>query len=314
MAGMTSAFTHPPAGRIATSGETPWLLDDMTQAAEDDPVTPVTWNRSTAEARLCSSANSYPIRAASRFEAAPKVGLCGLNEKVVSRHNNPTLHSSHRTFIMNSFKTSLIAKSIAAACFVAGLASSAVALEPNILGTPNDGTSCRSGYTGAFDGTSLKCSKTSKIAVQLVCIDPGFTRYVARVSAGGTQQGEDACAKSGGQVKFDSDDRIGAGSDFVQGTDWVLATADKVKIDEKTVARDLEEAAAFGGTAADVETVAGDNVFNRQANGIIDQASVTLTHFTFAISKGGLVGNQGPIGLPATAKSTSAFVPRSLPR
>ena len=52
MAGMTSAFNHPPAGRIATSGETPWLLDDMTQAAEDDPVTPVTWNRSTAEARL----------------------------------------------------------------------------------------------------------------------------------------------------------------------------------------------------------------------------------------------------------------------
>ena len=99
---------------------------------------------------------------------------------------------------MNSFKTSLIAKSIAAACFVAGLASSAVALEPKILGTPNDGTSCRSGYTGAFDGTSLKCSKTSKIAVQLVCIDPGFTRYVARVSAGGTQQGEDVCAKSGG--------------------------------------------------------------------------------------------------------------------
>lgn len=217
---------------------------------------------------------------------------------------------------MNSFKTSPIAKGIAAACLVSGLASPAVAqfATPNVLGTPNDGMVCRNGYTPNFNGTSLKCSKTSKIAVQMICPDPGFDKYVARVVAGGTQEGEDVCAKSGGKVNFDSDDRIGGGTDFTKGTDWVVAKPDKVKIEEKTVARDLEEAAAFGGTAGDVETVAGETVFNRQANGIIDQASVTLTHFTFAKSTGGLVGNQGPIGLPATVNSTSAFVPRALPR
>jgi hypothetical protein len=251
-----------------------------------------------------------------QIRSSSESGFVRSNEIVVSRHSNPTLHSSHRKFIMNSFKTSLIARSIAAACFAAGLASPAVAQfrALNILGTPDDGMVCRAGYTGVFDGKSLKCSKTSKITVQLVCADPGFNKYVARVVAGGTQQGEDVCIKSGGQVKFDSDDSIGGGTNFTKGTDWELAKADKVKIDEKTAARDLEEAAAFGGTAADVETVAGEPVFNRQANGIIDNASVTLTHFTFAIPTGGLVGNQGPVSLPATANSTSAFVPRPLPR
>ena len=213
---------------------------------------------------------------------------------------------------MNSLKTLVAAAAAVSALSALAQVGSPIAANP--LGTPNDGLVCRGGYTGVFDGKSLKCSKTSKIAVQMICPDPGFDTYVARSLAGGTQEGEDVCAKSGGKVSFDSDDSIGGATAFNKGTDWQVAKPDKVKIEEKTVARDLEEAAAFGGTAGDVETVAGETVFNRQANGIIDQASVTLTHFTFAIPTGGLIGNQGPIGLPVTANSTSTFVPRPLPR
>ncbi len=220
---------------------------------------------------------------------------------------------------MNSIDTRLLTKSILAATIAVGGFTTAAHAQfltatPDQSGTQNDGLVCRSGYTPNFNGASLKCSKTSKITVQLVCADPGFDKYVARVSAGGTQEGQDVCAKSGGKVSFDSDDSIGGGTNFTKGVDWEFAKADKVKIEEKTTARDLEEAAAFGGTAADVETVAGETVFNRQANGIIDNASVTLTHFTFAIPTGGGLGNQGPVGLPVTSSSKSAFVPKPLPR
>jgi hypothetical protein len=217
---------------------------------------------------------------------------------------------------MNSFKKLLLTKTIiAAAVATCGIVAPVVShANP---GTPDDGMACRAGYIGVYDGKSLKCFKTSRITVPLVCADPGFNKYVARVVAGGTQLGEDVCIKTGGLVKFDSDDSIGSGTNFTKNVDWEFAKADKVKIGQKTVARDLEEAAAFGGTASDVETVAADPVLNRQADGIIDNATVTLTHFTFAVpaAGGAAFGNSAsPVGQPATANSTSAFVPRPLPR
>lgn len=179
----------------------------------------------------------------------------------------------------------------------------------NVGGTPNDGMVCRSGYASAFDGRSLKCSKTSRIVVQLVCANPAFPTLVARTSGNGTPQGEDVCRKSGNSVVFDSDDRIGPNTDFREGVDWVLATANATAISQKTTERDAEEAAAIGGSASDVETVAASAVLNRNAEGILDRASVLLTHFTFATPTAGLI-NTG--SLPTTTSAT--FVPRALPR
>jgi hypothetical protein len=215
---------------------------------------------------------------------------------------------------MNSFKKLLLTKSIFAAAVAAGSAGPAAAQGVlNVLGTQDDGMVCRTGYVAAFDGRSLKCSKTSRIIVELGCAQPGFDTYVARANAGGTPDGEDICLKSGRrEVDIDSDDPIGSGRGFTKGVDYVSAKPKQVMVDQKTAERDREEAAAFGGAAADVETVAADAVMNRNVNGIFDRASINLTHFTFAIPTAGRL--QGPIGQPATVNSTSAFAPRPLPR
>ena len=215
---------------------------------------------------------------------------------------------------MNSFKTLLLAKCIAAACVAGGSINPAVAqIVLDASGTPNDGMVCRAGYVAAFDGKSLKCSKTSRIIVELSCAEPGFDTYVARARAGGTPDGEDICTKSGRrEVVIDSDDPLGDGRGFTKGVDYVSAKPKQVMVDQKIAERDREEATAFGGTTADVETVAADPVMNRNVSGIFDRASINLTHFTFAIPTAGRI--QGPIGQPTTVNSSSAFAPRPLPR
>lgn len=199
---------------------------------------------------------------------------------------------------MNPLKTNRIAHAIAAALVAAGVGApltSSIAAVPNQLGTPNDGMVCRPSYTPSFNGASLKCSKTSRINVKLVCADPGFTDYVARTfGSGGSPDGLDICVKTGGQVSIGSSDNIGPGSNFTKGTDYVFAKADKVKLAEKTTARDLEEATAIGGSAADVETESGEPVTLFQFDGIIDHSQVTLTHFAFPIKTLGIILG-GPI-------------------
>jgi len=213
---------------------------------------------------------------------------------------------------MNCLKNLLLTKNlIAAAVAAGGLAAGGMAhatpLTPNLSGTPNDGMVCRSGYTPSFNGTSLKCSKTSRINVKLVCVDPGFTDYVARTAgSGGSPTGLDICVRTGGQVTIGSSTNIGPSSNFTKGTDYVFAKADTVKLAQKTTARDLEEAPAIGGSAADVETESGEPVTLFQFDGIIDHSQVTLTHFAFPIKTlGGVVG--GPLTSP------TPFVPRALP-
>jgi len=213
---------------------------------------------------------------------------------------------------MNSLKIQTLSRGIAAAFVVAGVAAAigtpftGFAATPNVGGTPGDGMVCRSGYTPSFNGTSLKCSKTSKINVKLVCADPGFTDYVARTpGSGGSPSGLDICVRTGGQVTVGSSTNIGPGSNFTQGTDYVFAKADTVKLAQKTTARDLEEATAIGGSAVDVETESGEPVTLFQFVGIIDHSQVTLTHFAFPIKTVGIAG--GPLTSP------TPFVPRSLP-
>ena len=71
---------------------------------------------------------------------------------------------------MNALKTLRLSRGLSTALAAAGLAATAFAAPlpaftntpiVNQLGTPNDGMVCRAGYTAAFTGTALKCSKTS---------------------------------------------------------------------------------------------------------------------------------------------------------
>jgi hypothetical protein len=189
---------------------------------------------------------------------------------------------------MNSLKTPLlaIATAIAACSLAAGaIGATLTGFTPNLSGTPNDGMICRLGYAPSFNGTSLKCSKTSSIVVNLACADPAFPKYVVRALGSlGSPEGLDICITTNG-VKVSSTDDI---SLLTKGGDYVFAKADQAKITEKTTARDLEEAAAIGGSASDVETEAGVPVPDKNSGGDSkDSAKVTLTHFSFAVKTGG---------------------------
>jgi hypothetical protein len=212
---------------------------------------------------------------------------------------------------MNSFKLSLIAKCIAAACFAAGLASPAVAqfreVTPNLPGTPNDGLICRSGYTPNFNGTSLKCSKTSEIKVDLACLEAPFTTKVVRVNAPGTPNGLDVCDKPGGVTVTSGNDI----SNFVKGSDYIFAKQDDAQIAVRAANQRQTEATALGVALGEVEVEVGTAVTDTTSGDSTDKSKVPLTFFTFAIKTGGIAG---PVGLPATATSTSTFTPRALPR
>lgn len=201
---------------------------------------------------------------------------------------------------MKSIKTLRFTKSvIAVAVAVGGFSTSGMAAV-SASGTPDDGHICRVGYTSAFNGTSLKCSKTSTIVVNLICAEPGISNYVSRVvGSEGSAEGQDICTRD--TVVATSTSNI---KRLIKGTDYVFAKADRGKITEKTTARDLEEGTAIGGSASSVETVGADPVVNTNTSDSKDNASVRLTHFSFPVPTIGII-----IG-PATP--SSAFVPRPL--
>jgi hypothetical protein len=223
-----------------------------------------------------------------------------------------------RKLIMNSLKKLLLAKSILAAAIASsGIATPAIgqtaALQANILGTPNDGVICRSGYTPSFNGSSLKCSKAGEIKVPLACLNPTFqdlvVRAVGAVGHNNNTVGLDVCDKTGG-VTITSSNNI---SNFNRGSDYVDAKQDDAQIAVRAASQRQAEATALGVSLGEVEVEIGTAVTDTTSGDSTDKSKVPLTFFTFAKPTAG-IGNPGPIGLPATVNSTSAFVPRALPR
>jgi len=224
---------------------------------------------------------------------------------------------------MNSLKTRLLSRGIATAFAVAGIAVTigaplaSFAATPNLLGTPNDGMVCRGGYTPNFNGTSLKCSKidTPNLAVSLICDDPQFPKYVVRGPAPGTPNGLDVCSRAKSDPAFVDINSTNDISTLKKGKDYVFAKADLAQIAVKTAARAQAEATALGLSVNEVEAEGTEPVTNTSAGGSDDKSNVTLTFFTFPIKTlGVIIGNPGPVGLPATATSTSPFVPKPLSR
>lgn len=173
----------------------------------------------------------------------------------------------------------------------------------NLMGTPNDGVICRSGYSASFGASSMKCSKTSEILVVLACLDTRFPDKIVRASAGGSPNGLDVCDKPGG-VTITSTNDI---SNFNQGGDYVFARKDDAQIALRVANQRQAEATALGLTLGEVEVEDGAAVSDTSLNSSEDKSRVPLTFFTFPVRTAGAV--IGPIN-PAP----SAFVPRPLPR
>jgi len=196
---------------------------------------------------------------------------------------------------MKSIDTLLSLKTLAATLAGIGLFAGALgqanALEANLLGTPDDGMVCRSGYTGGLTGAAFKCSKTVDITLVLECNSPAYPTYVVRAPGSvGTPDGKDICTRNG--VVVTSTDDI---SKLVRGKDYEFAQVNQTTITTRTNNQDQAEANALGLNAAEVDTVASPASI--QLNGGVgskDNARVTLTHYTFAIKTGGIIGGQLP--------------------
>jgi hypothetical protein len=198
--------------------------------------------------------------------------------------------------------TSLILSTLA----LSSLATAALAqvrTPINLLGTPNDGVICRSGYTASFSPTGMKCSKVSEISVALACLEPRFTDKIVRAPALGTPNGLDVCDKPGG-VTITSTNDIRS---FTPGADYVFAKKDDAQIAVRVANQRQAEATALGLTLGEVEVEDGAAVTDTTSGDSEDKSKVPLTFFTFPVRTAGAV--IGPINPAPTA-----FVPRALPR
>jgi hypothetical protein len=222
-----------------------------------------------------------------------------------------------------AFKTSLIAKSIAAAFIAAGLASPAVGQfrEAPQPGSPDDGLACRAGYTGAFNGTRLTCSKTGSVDIPLECNGPNFTVYVVRSGGPAPNGDDDICIRNNGTTITinQSLEGLALSTNGINGV-YEFAKVNPAAVLNRTSIQDQAEATLQGLAAKEVDTVAGTPVLrpNGRAGGQ-GEARVPMTFFTFAVPSAGGI-NPGPVSTPPIAGSVGTgvtpapFVPRALPR
>lgn len=213
---------------------------------------------------------------------------------------------------MNSFQTPLITKSIAAAFVAIGLCASGVAhstLDNN--STPDDGVQCVTApkaYTGSLVNNRFFCKRTTGgFTKELKCTEPGFTTKFIREGSGGG--GKDVCAAPNRSYP------TGVPLTGTPGIDYKFFVVDNNQVNTIVATQRQVEATANGLplSAVDARVVSSEIDINN--SGAEDKLKVVLEFSVYATpAPGGIVGNQGPIGLPATANSTSAFVPRPLPR
>lgn len=197
-----------------------------------------------------------------------------------------------RRIIMKHFNTQLsagrIAGTVSAAILGIGLAASTMgqpSVQGEVLGTPNDGMLCRTGYSGAFSNGNLKCSKSRFFFVSLACDDSTFPSYVVRPKGSpGTKNGRDICTRKDG-VRISSTDDVG---DLTPGQEYVFAKLNDTALASEAARLDQEEAAALGLNATrDVDSIAGEPVIQpHPETGAKDRGVVQLVHYTFAIPTG----------------------------
>lgn len=187
---------------------------------------------------------------------------------------------------MKSINNLLQTKRIAATIVGIGVAASALAITatPNLLGTPDDGMICRSGYTGAMSGSAFKCSKARTITVDLACLRGNFPNYVRRAKNLPNSDGRDLCARKDVQVSSN-----GPLTGLAEGVQFVYAEVDPAAVSTETTSLDTREANALGLDVKEVDTVAGQAAIKIDpGQAIQDRAEVPVTHYTFAIKTGGI--------------------------
>lgn len=216
---------------------------------------------------------------------------------------------------MNTFQKARFSSSIvAAAIAAAGLSAAFVSQAATPVGGPTAGMVCRTGYTPAFNGTALTCSKAATFELALVCLNPTFPNYVIRIGRAGSE--EDICVRNDVVItSSQSLENVPISTNGSSGS-YMFATFDPVALANLITTKDGAEAAALGLSPTEVDTRAGTVVVrpNGRAGGK-GEAQVPMTFMSFAVPNSIVIGIPGgPVGLPSTANSTTPFVPKALPR
>jgi hypothetical protein len=244
------------------------------------------------------------------------------NHSMESTNNSSSIQTNRN--IMKSIKTLRFAKNIiAVAITIGGFSSSSFAIEQ--AGTPDDGVSCRSGYTGSYLGGKLRCSKQAEFKMDLACENPRFPTYVSRAEVNRNRvpdgpndaqlrSGLDICTRAPGpgSVNLGPTDTLVGLDQTTNGNNgaYEIAKVSPARLLVRLGNANQQEASALGLSVSQVETSKNDTqstpTINSGAAGITDQFRVTLHHYTFAVPASGGIST-----IPPTS-SSSGFVPRPL--
>ena len=97
----------------------------------------------------------------------------------------------------------------------------------------------------------------------------------------------------------------------------MFAVTDTAEAARRVIKAGEDEAAALGLPVSGVQTVQSITfpAVNGGGNNVKDVTHTQLHHYVYATPAGGpiVIGNPGPVGVPATATATTPFVPRPLP-
>lgn len=214
---------------------------------------------------------------------------------------------------MNTLHKPLFAKTlVAAAIAAAGLSASGVAhsLTP-VNGSPDDGLQCPvspKAYTGSLVNNRFFCKRTQGFNKEAKCTQPGFaTKFIREGPNGG---GKDVCAAP--NRSYPSNVPLTG----TVGIDYVFLAVDSAEVNTILTTQRQAEATANGLplSGVDARVVSSEIVVNH--TGSEDKLVVQIEFSVFAQpAPGGIVvGNPGPVGLPASGSSTIPFAPKPLPR
>jgi len=177
---------------------------------------------------------------------------------------------------MKSFKTLVLAKSIAAALVAtAGIAAPAIS-----HASPDDGVVCRASYSAQFGGGNMKCTKNVIKHVALACSNPLFPNKLIRTAGipGDTTSGRDMCLRPGIQLSSNA-----SATGLVPGQDFVFVTVNQTRV---VVAREVAERAEEIGLGLGSDGVDSRSVGTLDINGGIgaeDRVKVDITLFTLPV-------------------------------
>ena len=145
---------------------------------------------------------------------------------------------------------------------------------------------CRAGYSAQFGGGTMKCAKTVPTGVPLLCSNVRFPTRVIRVpgAPGDTSGGKDICTRPG--ISIGSTDAL---ANAVLGQDFVFAELNTSQAASKAKAIQIAEERTLNLPEDQVDAKStSPTVVVNGGFGSEDQASFTVTLFTFPIPAAGL--------------------------